>query len=178
MGSNPTATAKQPSPPHPGWHDGAVTHDGAAPEPAPVDVRLGDADRDLADRLDEAIYDFNAQSTGLDDGRELTIRATDYSGRLVAGLSGWTWGGCGYVDVLWVRDDARGHGLGSRLLRAAEAEAARRGCVQMALSTHSFQAPGFYLGRGYVEVGRTDDYPVGHSQLHLRKPLRGGPTTS
>jgi len=149
-----------------------VTYHGTTPEPAPVDVHVSGADHDLAAFLDEAIYEANVQATGLDDGRELTIRATDSSGAIMAGLSGWTWGGCGYVDVLWVRDSARGHGLGSRLLHEAESEAARRGCVQMVLSTHSFQAPDFYRGRGYSEVGCTVDYPLGHSQVHLRKLLR------
>jgi GNAT superfamily N-acetyltransferase len=37
---------------------------------------------------------------------------------LLAGLYGWTWGGCGDVDLMWVRDDQRGHGLGARLLAA------------------------------------------------------------
>jgi GNAT superfamily N-acetyltransferase len=86
-------------------------------------------------------------------------------------LAGWTWGGCGYVGSLWVRRELRGAGVGSRLLAAAEAEARERGCEQMALSTHTFQAPTFYARRGYVECGRTPSYPRGHAQVHLVKRL-------
>jgi hypothetical protein len=41
----------------------------------------------------------------------------------------------------------------------------------MVLATHTFQAPAFYAARGYVEVGRVADYPAGHAQVHLVKPL-------
>jgi hypothetical protein len=40
------------------------------------------------------------------------------------------------------------------------------------LSTHSFQAPGFYARFGYQECGRTPGYPLGHDELHLLKELR------
>ena len=53
----------------------------------------------------------------------------------------------------------------------SEEEVRRRGCEQVALSTHSFQAPRFYARRGYVECGRTPAYPRGHDQIHLVKRL-------
>lgn len=59
-----------------------------------------------------------------------------------------------------------------RLLATAEEEIRRRGCDQVALSTHSFQAPGFYARFGYRECGRTPAYPRGHDQIHLIKRLR------
>jgi GNAT superfamily N-acetyltransferase len=78
---------------------------------------------------------------------------------------------CGYVDLLWVREDERGSGLGARLLATAEAEIRRRGCDRVALSTHTFQAPGFYARLGYAECGRTPGYPHGHDDIHLVKQL-------
>jgi GNAT superfamily N-acetyltransferase len=132
---------------------------------------VGDADTDLAERLDQEISAFNAAASGHHDARMLSVAVRGDDGDLRGGLYGWTWGGCGYVDLLWVRDDQRGLGLGADLLAAAEAEIRRRGCDRVALSTHSFQAPGFYARLGYTECGRTPGYPRGHDDIHLLKQL-------
>lgn len=71
-----------------------------------------------------------------------------------------------------MQEDHRGSGLGTRLLAAAEQEIRRRGRGQVALSTHSFQAPGFYARFGYQECDRTPAYPGGHDHIHLVKRLR------
>jgi len=131
----------------------------------------GDDDNGLRERLDKEIDAFNAATTGYTDGQLLCITVRENSGDLAAGLFGWTWGGCGYIDLLWVRSDQRGSGLGTRLLVTAEEEIGRRGCDQVALSTHSFQAPGFYTRFGYQECDRTPAYPHGHDHIHLVKRL-------
>ena len=136
-----------------------------------VALMISDVDNGLRERLDQEINSFNAATTGYADGRLLCIAVRDDGGDLRAGLFGWTWGGCGYIDLLWVRDDQRRTGLGSRLLAAAEQEARSRGCDQVALSTHSFQAPGFYARFGYTECGRIPAYPRGHDQIQLVKHL-------
>ena len=147
-----------------------MTH-GRNPMTSEMEFAIGGPDADLHDRLDKEIYDFNAAATGHHDGRELSIAVRGDDGDLCAGLFGWTWGGCGYVELFWVRQDQRGTGLGTRLLAAAEAEIRRRGCDRVALSTHSFQAPGFYARFGYTECGRTPGYPHGHDEIHLLKHL-------
>ncbi|MDQ1642910.1 MAG: hypothetical protein QOJ90_2261 [Actinomycetota bacterium] len=143
--------------------------DGQAP--IEIAIEVGEGDRALADRLDDEIYAFNSEATGITDGRLLTIRATAPDGQLAGGVSGWTWGGCGYVDALWVEEGHRGQGLGTRLMDAAEQTTRDRGGRRMVLSTHTFQAPEFYRRRGYVEHGRIDGYPAGHAQLYLTKDL-------
>jgi GNAT superfamily N-acetyltransferase len=125
----------------------------------------------LRERLEREINAFNATVTGHHDGRILCIAGRGNGGDLRAGLFGWTWGGCGYIDLLWVRDDQRGSHLGARLLATAEKEIKRRGCDQVALSTHTFQAPAFYARFGYQECGRTPAYPHGHDHIHLVKQL-------
>lgn len=121
--------------------------------------------------LGDKLYEYNVGATSISDGVLLGIFLRDDDGSIRAGLHGHTWGGTCEVSRVWVREDLRHTGIGSRLLAAAEDEARRRGCGQMLLSTHSFQAPALYARLGYEEIGRIDDYPVGHAQHFFRKPL-------
>jgi GNAT superfamily N-acetyltransferase len=122
--------------------------------------------------LDDRIYEYNVERTGIADGRLLAIFLRDSDQTIKAGLYGWTWGRCCEVKILWVAERWRGAGLGTRLMVAAEGEARSRGAVQMVLSTHGFQAPEFYRRLGFEAVAHIDDYPVGHRSIHMRKPLQ------
>src|SRR6476619_1126102 len=106
-------------------------------------VRPVDEDPAFDARLAEELNRFNYAAVGAYDGRGLDF-AVEEDGELVAGLSGYTWAGIAEVKTLWVREDRRGSGLGRDLMAAAIAEARARRCELMFLSTHSFQAQGFY----------------------------------
>ncbi|MCH0541922.1 GNAT family N-acetyltransferase [Streptomyces sp. MUM 203J] len=146
-------------------------------------LAVGGEDRVLADLLDEALTAFNAKATGADNGRELSVRVTAGSvdteshgsvgGEevLLGGLTGWTWGDACEIHMLWIREDLRASGLGTRLVRAAEEEARRRGCRHLQVSSYTFQAPDFYKRLGFVETGRTPGVPGGHEDVHLYKRL-------
>ena len=75
------------------------------------------------------------------------------------------------MRTLWIREDRRRQGLGARLLAAAESEARRRGCREMHLDTHTYQAPGFYRRLGYEEVGELPGWPNGARRVFFRKLL-------
>jgi len=77
-----------------------------------------------------------------------------------------------HIDYLCVQESARGQGLGSRLLQAAEAEALRRQCRYCHLETHEFQAPAFYAKHGYAVFARLEGLPPGHEKIFLKKELR------
>lgn len=133
---------------------------------------LSDAERAVTQRLRDEIGRFNLETTGIAEFRELLRADYDDNGDLLAGVYGWSWGGTCWIEALWVRKDVRRRGVGSRLLAAAEEEARRHGCEQLALDTHTFQAPAFYERHGFEVVGVLPDYPKGHSKLFLRKRLR------
>jgi ribosomal protein S18 acetylase RimI-like enzyme len=136
------------------------------------DLRLAVSDQydGVSERIEGELNAFNAEMTGHQDPQPLNVSAWD-SGDLLAGLCGVTWGGCGYIETVWVRADHRRRGLGTRLLSTAEKEIRGRGCDQVALATYSFQAPGFYIRAGYSECGRRPAFPHGHEQILFVKRL-------
>jgi GNAT superfamily N-acetyltransferase len=121
----------------------------------------------LSNRIDT----FNVEETRIYDFKELAIFLRDSTGQLIAGVYAFTWGGCLDIRSVWVREDLRGAGIGSKLMDAVEQEAIRRGCRIATLETHSFQAPRFYERLGYEEIGVLDGYPIGHKKHYLRKLL-------
>ena len=135
-----------------------------------IDIR--DADRpDLDALLEERIYEFNSNATGIFDGVLLNASITDDAGKLVAGLSGHTWGGCCTIVLLWVDESLRRAGVGRALMQAAEQEAIRRGCRQIVLTTHSFQAPRFYEKLGFRRLATVPNNPTGYDDFIYVKEL-------
>jgi GNAT superfamily N-acetyltransferase len=135
-------------------------------------IRMLDrADPVAVQHLRDGLSSFNVAATGIDDARELFAELRERDGRLYAGVDGWSWAGTCWIELLWVRDDKRGGGIGTALMRAVETEARYRGCTQIALMTHSFQAPSFYRQHGFEQVGAVEDYPRGYSDLLLRRRL-------
>jgi ribosomal protein S18 acetylase RimI-like enzyme len=130
-------------------------------EPSSADVEF----------LEDRLYEFNAGATGIGDGRALGVFLRDESNAIVAGAAGHTWGETCELRQVWVAAELRGHGVGRRLLAEAEAEAVRRGCRQLVLATHSFQAPEFYRKLGFEVMSELPDYPRGYSHVVLRKSL-------
>ena len=135
-------------------------------------IRTGDAP-DVDEFLAERIYEYNAAATGYHDGESYSAVRRDQAGGIVAGVSGFTWGGCCYVSYLWVAAALRGEGIGGELLRAVERHARAKRCRLMLLSSHDFQAPTFYARFGFEPVARIEDYPARHADVVLVKRLDG-----
>ena len=107
-------------------------------DPDPLDLEF----------LETQIRREASAATGLGDEIELAIFVRD-AGAIVAGISGWTWGDCCELQSLWVQPSLRGRGLATRLIAAAETEAAARGCSQTVHFTYAFQDRGLYERNGY-----------------------------
>jgi GNAT superfamily N-acetyltransferase len=140
----------------------------------PLDrLSIGDNDADLDARLDAELSAYNLETSGVHVRSEFTVKIEDDAGDLVAGLSGWTWGTCAGISLVWVRENRRNQRAGARLLAAADRVARERGCHQIVVSSFTFQAPGFYERHGFVETGRTEGLPIeGAADVHLAKRLR------
>lgn len=123
------------------------------------------------DFIREALMKFNCERVGADGHTPLCLVEHGADGTVIGGLIGGTYWGWMYVDILWVHEDHRRRGIGSRLLAEAEQEAARRGCHHVHLDTMSWQAPEFYKKLGYEVVGVLPDIPKGHEKYLLQKSL-------
>ena len=122
--------------------------------------------------IEEQLSLYNEEQSLLYDKRPLCIFARDDAAKTIGGVTGFTNWGWLYLDCFWLPADQRGKfGLGTRILQAAEAQAVARGCRNARLYTYSFQAPAFYRKHGYTVFGELTDYPLGHSQIWLRKAL-------
>ena len=136
-------------------------------------LTVGGADADLDQRLSDELDAVNgARTAGVAAARELTVRITDDAGELAAGVSGWTWGCAAGIAMTWVRANARGTGLGTRLLEAFETQARERGADRVFVTSFTFQAPEFYERHGYREIFRWEAVPTpDQADVHLRKDL-------
>ncbi len=139
----------------------------------PLELHVEDAPDPLDLEILETQIRSEASATmGLGDEVDLAIFVRE-GDTIVAGISGWTWGDCCELQSLWVAPKLRGQGLATRLIAAAEAEAAARGCIQTVHFTYDFQARALYEQTGYELVARVEDFPSGTDVLWYRKRLDG-----
>lgn len=144
----------------------------ASDESVAVGLRVEDRpDPSDLDVLETNIRREASAVTGLGDEIDLAIFVRE-AGVIVAGISGWTWGDCCEMQNLWVKPSHRGQGLATRLIAAADTEAAARGCSQAVHFTYGFQARELYERTGYELIGRVEDFPSGTDALWFRKQLQ------
>jgi GNAT superfamily N-acetyltransferase len=117
------------------------------------------------------LHQFNVQRAGTPRGKSVCLMIYGPNQEIAGGLIGeihWDWF---YVNLMFVKEELRGHGYGHRLLTLAEDEARKFGAKNAYLDTFSFQAPGFYQKHGYQVFGELRDFPPGHQRYYLTKQL-------
>ena len=124
------------------------------------------------DAIRGGLHGFMLAETG-STPTPLAVLVRDEAGLVVGGLTGRTSAAWLYVELFWLPAALRGTGLGTRVMAAAEAEAARRGCIGAHLDTYDYQAPGFYQKLGYEVFGSIEDHPPGHTRFWMQKRFVG-----
>jgi GNAT superfamily N-acetyltransferase len=120
-----------------------------------VQIEQVDGDDDVLAGAVDGILDEAAEAQGRRfEGRKVQLRAVDAGGTMLGGLIGAHLQRWLFVKLLAVSPEARGRGIGAKLLARAETLAREEGLVGIYLDTFEFQAPRFYLREGYREIGR------------------------
>lgn len=122
------------------------------------------------------LIEFNANQLpkGMNRYEEINLNIKDADGNIVGGLLSavcWNWM---EIDILWVDQNQRTQGLGSKLLMEAERIAKEKECAFVKLNTFSFQAPDFYKKHGYQVMALIENAPVGHKHYYLMKVIKRG----
>ena len=137
-----------------------------------VEFEITDIHDDAAvSELRDRLVAFNIAATGYDGYRSSSCFLRNPEGELEAGIDGFSWGGYAMVEWLWVAASIRGHGYGTRLMRAFETESQKRACRTIRVNTHTFQAPEFYRRLGYEEIGYAEGTPIGYGEHFFAKLL-------
>ena len=118
---------------------------------------------------------YNESQVGPDPVKQysnhLCLLGRNAAGMVKAGLQAVLIDAWLVIDLLWVAEDSRGQGAGTRLLEKTESIARERGAKWAILATFDYQAPDFYRRHGYVEYARMEDFPRGHTRFQMRKEL-------
>ena len=137
-----------------------------------MEISLTDIpDPSLQEAILQGLIAFNTKKLGPDNFRRLAITVKNSEDKIVGGLWGntsWEWL---FVEYLFLPESMRGKGLGSELLRRAEAEAISRGCRGAYLATLKAEMCRLYECSGYMVFGTLPDYPTGNTRFFLQKPL-------
>jgi ribosomal protein S18 acetylase RimI-like enzyme len=119
----------------------------------------------------DGVRAFNRTRTGNERPHPVACYLRDEQGRIRGGVQANLWGRSAHIDALWVDEEHRGGGHGSKLMTAIEEYAAAHGYPLIYLETTSFQALPFYQGLGYQVFGELAEISQGHALYFLKKDL-------
>lgn len=114
---------------------------------------------------------YNESFLGPSNFTPLVVAAREDEGAVVAGATGRVYQGWLMIEMVWVHEDHRRAGLGSRVLREIEREGQTHGAMRAFLDTFAFQAAPFYEKQGYREVARIPRFFGDYDRIYLEKDL-------
>jgi GNAT superfamily N-acetyltransferase len=138
--------------------------------PYPLVVEESPDAADLA-LLEERVAASAIAAAGVGEDQEFGIFVRDDERRIVAGISGMTWGGCCELHAMWVDEPLRGRGLARALMAGAESLARRRGCSLVEFFAYDLLVAGLFERLGYDAVGIIEGCPTGSAARWYRKNL-------
>lgn len=134
----------------------------------------------------QIVTDYNANQNdndvvraGIIDFNESALRFKSKSisiflrseNKIHGGILTWLNSDSIYIDVLWIDEEFRHQGYGTKLLQAAENEGRNNNCCFCMVDTFGFQAKEFYQKHGYELIGEIKNYVQEYSRIFFRKKL-------
>jgi GNAT superfamily N-acetyltransferase len=143
-----------------------VTH-----EPPSYEIELTDTPHpDARDEIARSLLAYNEALLGPPAIRTLAVLVRSPDGaKVMGGLWGRTSFQWLFIELLFLPEALRHRHLGTELVRSAEAEAQKRGCLGSWLDTFSLSARHFYERQGYELFGEIGDYPPGNRRCFMLK---------
>ena len=136
-----------------------------------------DPSGEIRDAILTPLNAFNSANGYSTDAKPLAVVLRDHVGEMAGGLWGRTGYGWLFVELLIVDPRLRGRSLGARLMKVAEEEALRRGCVGAWLTTFPFQARALYERLGYSVFAQLENSPAENIRIFMRKGLTATPAS-
>jgi ribosomal protein S18 acetylase RimI-like enzyme len=130
-------------------------------EPLPEDEQI----------LFEGICDEASVKRKMDRIKSFGIFIKDNEGKVLGGANGFTYYGCLYVDMLWLKEELRHRGMGKELMLIAEKIGRERLCAFATVNTMDWEALTFYQKLGYEIEFIREGYEKESKMYLLRKPL-------
>lgn len=121
--------------------------------------------------LFKKINEDAAQIKGMDPIRTFGIFLKDETQNVLGGVTGITYYGCLYTDMLWVDKTLRGQGWGTKLMHQAEAIGRQRHCTFATVQTMDWEALPFYQKLQYAIEFTRGGYEKKSRLFMLRKQL-------
>ncbi len=122
-------------------------------------------------QLLEGIIAEAALAKETDPIRSFAVYIIDQKKNLFGGAKGVTYYGCLYIDLLWVHQNLRSQGWGTKLISAAEKIGKERNCTFATVNTMDWEALPFYQSLGYEVEFTREGYQQSSKMFLLRKGL-------
>ena len=150
--------------------------DRETPEYVPSDnsgarFRVSFGNEDDAKLIKSGIVGYSEAYEGKSESADFWKKLVDKDGKYSAGvIADVDKDACGFVDALFVEEALRHQGLGTALLKAAEAFTRENG-ASMILTAAGDWNVGFFKKNGYLLRGELRDVPKGHDCYELYKNI-------
>ena len=136
-------------------------------------MRIVDLNDEQVEDIDERLSDFDQNHMPCKMNGRIQIGIED-NGKLIAGLDACiTAFRILYVSTMFVDEDHRRKGLGTKLIHEMEKRAVEMGVNTIRLDTFNFQGKAFYQALGYEIAGQYENLTDGYAEFFFLKRLYG-----